>query len=287
MRTRSLRTALGTGCVVLVLAGIVSRAEGPPAFEAKPGTMIVLGDTESDHAKAHTLAYAWDGKSRRTPKLFRWRSDLAGCITTFALGHDGRQYYSGAYGKLIVRADSDGEKCIYTHRTRVQDLVLDDDDNVYFSEARGTAGDGKIYRLKLAEGGAAATAELVCTVPLEKMQPDPGNPTFRFWAGNFAFGRTAKGQVDTDTLYLSSGNTVGAIFRITRKKGEWSDPTKVFQFGPMMLGLVFTSPHTAYFASYKHVYKLTDLRKAEVVLNLPDPHWVWHLSVVPEPKAKK
>ena len=124
-------------------------------------------------------------------------------LHAFAVGRDGRQYYLCSNEPSLVQADKDGEKTIFTHTTYVRDLALDEDDNIYFSEGSGAGSDGKIYRLVPATDKAAARAELFCTVDPRKVSG--------YWDGTFAFGRNAKGKVDTNTLYLSSGNCTPGV----------------------------------------------------------------------------
>jgi hypothetical protein len=342
----------GVLCFSLVVLFGVAKA-GDSAVPMKPGTLIIIGE-EKQPGGSQFLAYAWDGKAKRPSLLFRKRSKLCGDLHAFAVGRDGRQYYLNKDNYLIVQADKTGEneQVIFRHQTYVRDLALDNDDNLYFSEASGAGGDGRIYRLRLprkvlpsitkgdkdkagsgaqvkkpdpaskllpsiikgdkdkagsagqvkqpdpapkgeqrTQGQTAATAELFCTVRLQDMSllgPNSG-----FWAGNFAFARDAKGMLDTNTLYLSSGNiSTAAIFRMTRKDGKWSKPKPVFVTNAPIMGLVFTNPREAYCVrtqgldGIKQVFRLTDLRKAEAVLSL-DVRRVWHLSVVPRAAEEK
>jgi len=87
------------------------------------------------------------------------------------------------------------ESVVHTHTTYVRDIEVDRDGRMYFSEATGAGGDGKIWRLN---GDGSVT--LYYTVSLSRVDG--------FWSGNFCF--------DPDgVLYLSNGNTVGAsIYRV-------------------------------------------------------------------------
>jgi len=56
--------------------------------------------------------------------------------------------------------------------------------------------------------------------------------------------------------------------------------------------LVFTGPREGYFVrgsddagAANQVFRLTDLKKVEPVLTLPDVSRLWHVAVVPEPEA--
>jgi hypothetical protein len=248
----------------------------------KPGMIIVLGIGKPTTGTSPSLCYVWDGKNQRPPLLFS-RGWLGGGVYDFTVARNGQQFYHNAYS--IIQVDKSRESKFFTHNTLVRDLVLDDSDNVYFSEATEGLGDGKIYRVQLAKGDTAATAELVCAIPLRHMGIRNAGGS---WAGNFAFGRTANGGLDTDTLYLSSGNQVpAAIFRMTRKDGEWGKPQQVFEAEREIKGLVFTEPGVAFFVSDNQVFRLTDLKKAEAVLTLPDVSRLHHVSVVPEAPGEK
>jgi hypothetical protein len=162
-------------------------------------------------------------------------------LHAFAVARNGEQYYICANRFSIVRAGKKGEENFLTHHTFVRDLALDDQDNLYFSEASGGGADGKIYRIHLRKGDHMPRAELFCSISLR----DVG-----YWAGDFAFGRTDKGKLDLDTLYLSSGNSIpSSIFRIKRKGKEWYKPEPVFQADMSISGLVLTSPSEVYFVS--------------------------------------
>lgn len=90
-------------------------------------------------------------------------------------------------GVKIYRAD---DSTVYTHTTYVRDLAVGPDGALYFSEASGAGGDGKIYRFD-----AAGTPSLFYTVSLAQVGG--------FFAGNFAFDPLG-------TLYISNGNIEGA-----------------------------------------------------------------------------
>ncbi|MCS6784396.1 MAG: hypothetical protein NZ581_04290 [Candidatus Caldarchaeum sp.] len=76
---------------------------------------------------------------------------------------------------------------IFRHSTWVRCVRVGLDGSLYFSEATGAGGDGKIYRI------AGERAELFYEVKLTQMHG--------FWAGHFDFD-------ERGTLYLSNGNSV-------------------------------------------------------------------------------
>jgi hypothetical protein len=315
-------------CGLAVLAGVAEDADPavqPKAVQLKPGMLIVMGEEPGPTAGSQFRAYAWDGKAKRPELLFRRRSSLCGDMHAFTVGRDGRQYYLNGNRWWIVQADKAGqnEKVLFQRKPPdgVRDLALDNDDNVYFSESHGGAADGHIYRLRprgklltaiakeekdrrtqppaRTPSGPAneekgddlpASAELFCDVHLRDLDGPGVNP--HYWAGNFAFARDAKGALDTNTLYLSSGNTMPAgIFRMTRKDGVWSKPKLVFVSPLEIMKLVFTNPREAYFVrsfdfrGRNQVFRLTDLKRVESVLTLPVKQ-VWHVSLVPSPAEK-
>jgi serine/threonine protein kinase len=253
-------------------AGELARLPGPHDLPEPAGTIVVLAT--SQYRGAPSLVYAWDGKSHGPTLLFSLKSRLVQQLHAFAVGRDGRQYYLCENEPTLVEADKDGEKRIFTHNTYVRDLALDEDDNIYFSEASGAHSDGKIYRLVPATDRAAARVELFYTIDLGKVSGR--------WSGNFAFGRDAKGKVDTNTLYLSSGNhDPASIYRITRDQGRWSDPTRVYQAGGNILGLVFTSPAAAYYVADNHVFRLT-AAGSKVAFIIPGVSGLCHVAFIPE-----
>jgi hypothetical protein len=267
--------------VACVVPGRGTAADAPPVAPPKPGTIIVLGEGLPNGGRPPSLAYAWDRKAERPPLLFSRRSALVGDVHALAFAHDGRPYYLCMNRFTIVREDKDGEEAVFNHKTYVRDLALDDGDNLYFSEATGAGADGKIYRVVPATEQAPAKAELVCTVRLQ----DIGS-----WAGDFAFARTDSGALDTDTLYLSSGNQVpSSIFRMARKAGAWGKPERVFGAEMSISGLVLASPQEAYFVSGNQVFSVVGMQKMKAVLTLPDVGRLTDLSVVfgaPSEKAK-
>ena len=257
--------------------GTIARFPNPHDLPEQTGTIVVIAPPK--HRGGPSFAYAWDRKSEHPSLLFSRKTRLVQELHAFAVGRDGRQYYLCCNEPSVIQADTDGEKKIFTHTTYVRDLALDEDDNVYFSEASGAGADGKIYRLVPAMDNAVARVELFCTV-------DPRTVS-GYWDGPFAFGRNAKGKVDIDTLYLSSGNCIPAyIFRITRNQGRWSAPTCVHLAPGRIMGLVFTSPTTAYYVFDNKVFRLTN-SGSKVAFTVPGVSGLLHVSLVPVGKMIK
>jgi hypothetical protein len=112
-------------------------------------------------------------------------------------------YYVNANENKIYRTHRTAsgwapEAVVYTHTTYVRDIAFAFDKNgelcLYFSEATGAAGNGKIYKIE------DSSASLYYVVKLADVDGS--------WAGNFAFD-------DKNNLYLSSGNCVPArIYKV-------------------------------------------------------------------------
>jgi len=258
------------------------RENGPPTLDAQPGAILVLGIDRGPSPAHDKVIYAWDGGTGRPALLCKWQSKMATTVDAFAVGRDGRRYYTDL-GNFVFEADQGGEKAIFqsTLRYPIRDIALDDDDNVYFSVSPDDDTTVTICRLRPASGGTAAAALLHCRVPVRELRPSPSGRS-GFWTGYFAFGRTADGHIDTDTVYLSSGTLrSGAIFRMTRNAGAWSKPTPVFQNELGIYNLVFASPTIAYYRSGDQVFRLTDLKKAEPVLTLSEISSKSSISVMP------
>jgi hypothetical protein len=257
--------------------GAIARFPSPHNPPEQAGTIVVLAPPKQRGGPS--LAYAWDGRSEHSSLLFSRKSRVVQELHSFAIGRDGRQYYLCCNEPSLVEADQDGERKIFTHTTYVRDLALDEDDNVYFSEASGAGSHGKIYRLVPATDKAAARAELFCTVDPRKFSG--------YWDGPFTLGRNAQGKLDRNTLYLSSGNCIPAyVCRITRNQGQWSAPTWVYQAARRIMGPVFTSPATACYVADNKVFRLTNTG-SKVAFAAPDVTSLCHVSIVPEGKLIK
>jgi hypothetical protein len=259
--------------VALALACFAAAADDPLVPSPKPGTLIIVGQAPGDGRQRLSLIYGWDRKTAEPHLLSSERSVVVGDLHAIAFAPAAR-YYLSRNRNMLIQADKKGEEVVYRHTTYVRDLVLDDRDNVYFSEASGAGGDGKIYRVVPIGGANPDRAELICTVPLG----DVGG----FWAGDFAFGRLPLGGLDTDMLYLSSGNKVPAsIYRMTRKAGAWGKPEVIFGVETSIQGLVMTGPRDAYFVSDNQVFQLTNFSELKAVLTLPAVERLSDLTIAP------
>jgi hypothetical protein len=260
----------------LLAAALPAREPAP----AEPGSILIVGESAQDQrGQRPSMVYLWNGRKRDTLVLQAPRqAQRVGVAKCMAINRDGQEYLLNGNRNTIVRVDKGGETTVFTHATYVRDVALDNADDIYFSEASGAGNGGKIYRLR-ADKGKPATAELVCTVPLANV---------RFWAGDFAFGRQAGGTVDPDTIYLSSGNLVGAsVYRMTRQADGWTRPQQVFQAKTTIGGLLLASPREAYYVTGNRVFRLTDLQNPEVVLTLPAGSHLTDLLLLPSGRKAK
>lgn len=153
---------------------------------------------------------------------------------------------------------------IYTHSTYVRDIAFDGDGNLYFSEATGAGGNGRIYRL--AGGSATLFQEVVLS--------EVGG----FWAGNFCF--------DTrGTLYISNGNRVPAsIYRL--RDGVWEE---VFtDAGAPIKGLAFLACDLLCYANWRSEIYTLDLVSGvrELVYSDPVHFWVSDIALS-QPKIEE
>ncbi len=111
-------------------------------------------------------------------------------------------YYANANtNKIILRLlGYDREMVAFEHSTRVRCVRFGPGDHLYFSEATGAGGNGKIYRIIKNE------AELYLEIPLDGVGG--------YWAGDFEF-------APDGTLYLSQGNVIPAkLFVYTNGRFE-------------------------------------------------------------------
>jgi len=148
------------------------------------------------------------------------------------------------------------EEVVYTHDTYIRDIAFAFDRagelGLYFSEATGAGGDGKIYRI-----GSDNTASLYYTVKLADVDGS--------WAGDFAFD-------NEKNLYLSSGNRVPA--RIYKVDDGSVDEIYKDDKEPIK-GLVYEDG-VLYYANWRtKIYRLdTDTGERTVVYSNPEREWL-------------
>jgi hypothetical protein len=181
---------------------------------------------------------------------------------TFHPGIPEKLYYADSNQNNIYLTAETGsgwsaETIVYTHTTYVRDIAFAFDQNgeigLYFSEATGAGGDGKIYRLE-----SSGSAVPFYTVKLS----DVGG----FWRGDFAF--------DYDgNLYLSSGNSVPAsIYKVASGTGT---VTKIFDSRTgSIAGLVYRSGYLYYADWRQNIYRL-DLSSMRSTIYYTNPSRTW------------
>jgi hypothetical protein len=181
---------------------------------------------------------------------------------TFHPGIPEKLYYADSNQNNIYLTAETGsgwsaETIVYTHTTYVRDIAFAFDQNgeigLYFSEATGAGGDGKIYRLE-----SSGSAVPFYTVKLS----DVGG----FWRGDFAF--------DYDgNLYLSSGNRVPAsIYKVTSGTGA---VTKIFDSRTgSIAGLVYRSGYLYYADWRQNIYRL-DMSSGTSTVYYTNPSRTW------------
>jgi hypothetical protein len=188
----------------------------------------------------------------------------------FAPGVPNRMYYVNAneYKVYAVTLESGAlaEETIYSHTTYVKDIAFDFRGNLYFSEARGSGGNGKIWRLE-----PDGTATLFYTVLLSKVDG--------YWAGTFTF-------APDGTLFLSSGNRTPA--NLYEVDIVTDTVTRVFtSSGEAIVGITFGPDGLLYYANNKtRIYSL-DLANLSTNAAYDDPKQrIWDVGfreLAPEP----
>jgi hypothetical protein len=170
----------------------------------------------------------------------------AGRLYTITVGPDGVAYASDANRNDLLRWTGGALTLVHHHTTYLRDIAFDPQGRLYFSEATGAAGDGRIYRLD------DAGPTLFFTVSLAAVGG--------FWAGHFAF-------APDGTLYLSTGNRVGSsLYRVQ------AGAPVVFYTDPAgsIAGFAFDPPGNIYYADWFHrIYRVTPAAVRTVALENP------------------
>jgi len=130
------------------------------------------------------------------------------------------------------------ESVIYTHTTYVRDIEVDPNGRLYFSEATGAGGDGKVWRLN-----SDGSTTLYYRVALAQVDG--------FWSGDFCFDRDG-------VLYLSTGNRVGSsVYRVLIASNTvqklYTDP------GGCIEGITFGQDGLLYYADWHQSIYALDL----------------------------
>jgi hypothetical protein len=168
---------------------------------------------------------------------------------------------------VIYRVDPDTNQSIevYHHQFYVRDLAFDPAGRLYFSEAWGAGGDGMILRVTVEPH---VVVEPFYAVRLAQVH--------NYWAGDFTFDRSG-------TLYLSSGNHIGAHVYRVNDPGAGSPPIAVHsEPGSSICGIALDRDNRLHYSSWSTglgtIYRL-DLATHErvAVHSFPDRS-IWDVS---------
>lgn len=203
----------------------------------------------------------------RTPRPF-FRRRL-GSISSIALWR-GQLYFCSANDKRIYqkRTGQQQERVVFEHRTYIRDVAVDPSGYLYFSEASGAKGDGRIYKLsprvnELEDDGHFSIATDSQSRPVQVQVRL--STVDKFWAGDFTFdeqGNNAQGNNAQGNLYLSSGNHIPAfIYRVKIEKGsQYGSPRKIYKDSRGAIKGIAIDPNDPdfiYYADWKQtIYKL-------------------------------
>lgn len=178
--------------------------------------------------------------SGKPSTFFRRRS---GGISSIALWR-GQLYFCSASDKRIyLKKPNEPERVVFEHRTYIRNVAVDPSGYLYFSEASGAKGDGRIYKLtppvdKLgSKGFSRQSRQPFYTVQLKTVDG--------FWAGNCAF--DSQGN-----LYLSTGNRTPAfIYKVPKEEGgRYGSPKKVYRDTKGAIKGIIVDPSNSNFIYY-------------------------------------
>lgn len=217
-----------------------------PLIEAYEPTKIGFTDQRQDPG----MVFQLDLPTGNLEKVYVRSSGLISSAD-FILG---RLFFSNANDNKIwktsLNAPQGVEALVYTHSTYVRDIDAVPTGNgsfrVYFSEASGAGGDGRIYYL---DGTRALP---LTTVRLSDVDGS--------WAGNFVFD-------DRGKIYLSSGNTRPASIYLLEISGRIgasgftapgkSKIKKIYTDDGPIMGMLFVPPDSIYYADFgSKIYRL-------------------------------
>jgi len=195
----------------------------------------------------------------REPHVFFERR--LGSISSIAL-YNGRLYFCSINDKRIYLREGQQERVVFEHGTYVRDISVDLNGNLYFSQASGANGDGKIYKLSppVDELGSKqqfsiSKEERPIWIYLKTVDG--------FWSGDFTF--DSQGN-----LYLSTGNRIpGFIYKVQREEnGKYGFPRKSYQDTKGVIKGIAIDPSNLHFVYYvdwdRTIYKLdiSNLRRS-------------------------
>lgn len=271
-----IRATVGKWVVILCLALLGASLLVSSGGIAQPSSVqIYFTDAKEDPGSIYRYAYSTT-PSGPISSIAIIYTRPRGQIYSFAF-HPGveKLYYVNANETKIyqaLRQPTTGqwldEEVVYTHNTYVRDIAFflgpplhaEGVLRLYFSEACGACGNGRIYRI---EGDGSIT--LFYEVRLADVDGS--------WAGDFAFGPDG-------TLYLSSGNCVPAsIYRVSGGRVErlFTDETAP------ITGFVLASPTELYYANWRDKIYHLDLStgaRTQVFLS-SRPGWLSDVALPP------
>jgi hypothetical protein len=221
------------------------------------GTSLYFSD--STQSPGSVYKYRADTRSK-TAIYTRPSSRLYSFV--FAPWDPNRLYYVNANEFKVYAAALDTgiltEEVIFTHTTYVRDIAFDNRGILYFSEATGSARNGKIWRIE-----PDGTATLFYTVKLSQVDGS--------WAGTFTF-------ATDNTLFLSSGNRIPA--HLYEVDAAADIVTKIFtDTGNAIVGIFFGPDGLLYYGNNNtRIYSL-DLASLSSNIAYEDPHQqIWDVG---------
>lgn len=168
-------------------------------------------------------------------------------LTSYAQAPGGTVYFTNAInGTALYEIDGAGESVVYQHSTYVRMVRVDSKGNIYFNEATGAGGNGKIYKL------VNGAAQLFYEVQLSTVGG--------FW-GDFGFD-------SQDRLWLSSSNNIPSRLYLVTGAG----PQLVYVSNDSsFMGFRFAGATHVLFAGQDHFLRSLDLctGEASVVYTVP------------------
>ena len=117
------------------------------------------------------------------------------------------------------------ERVVFEHTSIVRDIAVDSSGNLYFTEASGAKGDGRIYQLTPSVNNLGPKGRFSISSTSRKGPIQVRLSTVdKFWEGDFTFDSQGK-------LYLCSGNHIPAfIYRVPKDpNGVYGRPQRVYK----------------------------------------------------------
>lgn len=205
-------------------------AQAPQVPPSSVANVVPKGGTVYFADGGEPVGTIWKLQGGTVSAVYRRPSNR---IYSVAISRNGIIYFCNANENKVYQLQEEHERVVYTHNTYVRRLAFDHNGDLYFSEATGGVGDGKIYRHK----GSAAVP--VFSVRLSTVDG--------YWAGDFAFDSQG-------ALWLSSGNRRPAnLYKVTN-----GEPSRVFTSSDSIAGIAFAADGSLIYTDSGHsIYRLT------------------------------